>query len=186
MQNGFWTDVKDPNKDIYSTTTHTKRVFGGLISKRSMTAKCSLNHKEEPFWKSILCDTIEEMASTSPNKPTYQATEEAWKRFNSLRWVALTSNKDVEISQEDYKIVNEAFGPDLNAIPRTRYSALSKSGSSGAKKKLNSYSIFTKEMMTQLKGEKGAMKQIGEKWRNLTEQEKEIYAQKAEEANNKQ
>lgn len=145
---------------------------------------------EEELRKSIYLLTTQEFTNKYPDLPISKVKEEVEKRLLEMKWSISAKNSFLTFSTQDYMTMSESFGPDLTSIPRTRFSHLkrgNKSSGETQQKKRSGYNLFFEEEVKKIDHtQKGSMlKIVGEKWKSLTQEERDSYNLKAKEISEK-
>jgi hypothetical protein len=135
-----------------------------------------LSDDEKKLWIHVL----EREIAQNSTEPSGAVRTSAWRKFQSQRWLFL---KGVSF-EESLPYAN--YGPDLTAIPRTRFAGTSTSQKSQTKKSkrpTSGYNRYVKDTIAQ-KNEEWAdvpqpekIRRIGAQWRALSNEEKQAFTE---------
>ena len=140
----------------------------------------------DSLWQEILCKHVEYNNVHSPSKPSFQVSLEALQQYHSLKWVSSIKPSYLSISNDDQIKLSKIHGPDLDSIPRTRYTSKTRVMPSQGKSKPSGYNIFYKEQSLLFKEGhdfKEMAKLVSQNWASLDKVEKEKYKVKAQNSN---
>ena len=140
------------------------------------------DNKEKKLWNQLWIPSIEEMSEKSPNAPISSCYNHVYQEFILRKWELKINPKSTNsLSMEEYNSLPNNYGPDLTAIPRTRYQNLKtqKSKIDSSKKHtpyMNFVRLWNKEHSNLEIDNKQRFTLIGKAWKALTKEEQMSYA----------
>ena len=131
---------------------------------------------EENIWNKLLHIHLDKAMDESPLTPVSEVYAETLKDFFEWKWINLVDTEKPHFTIDEYYEKAKQFGPDLNAIPRTRFMKPQPS-----KKRLSAYNFYVRAMREKER-EKGSnlnFKELSSMWSKLEPNERAIYDEMA-------
>lgn len=148
-----------------------------------MDALNGLSSEEQAFYQAIQAKLVEKMCTTSPDTPLSKVLRDAIDTYSNLHWILEVNDKKSLIKRADYEKMEFTFGPDLTALPRTRFAGIKHTASKSkskpkstdsAPRKLSGMNLFMKENAGKVKFQEAA-----KMWKELSADEKAKFNERA-------